>query len=532
MRMDTEQKNKIVEECKELMSKCKFDQSKTEQFCSTVSDILQDIIDYPDDDREIKCKVTKRLDCIECRINVSGNKIDPMTDGEGAEERRFRNNVNSVMFNPDTSVSAGYTSGWNHLIVKSPSRIANSKLLSDSMVKAMLLGIVAGIICKVMPDSISSIVLDKIATPIMSTLISLLMGLIGPVFFLFIIVAVSSLGSMEEFSKSGRVILRKFVLTGLWVAVLTIVVAQFFFPVFGKNDISFDIGEIESTLLGVLPGNLISPFTECNIPQIILLGIIFGVGLLIIGESGEPVREGLLKIKEWVMGVLVLMIKVLPLIPFFSTMMIVANGKAAIFIQGWKYIAATYICYIVSLLILFIAVSVRCRVSIGKLAGMLKQAALSAFFTAMPPAAMMECYSVSEKDMGIDSSFTDLWLSLGFNLLSPARTVALVLSVFFVADMTGMTVDAAILIIMLITVVQMSLAATGTTAGVTVTLETLKMSTDMVGLFSAFEMFTRNAGAAYDLTFIMLEQLDAARETGNINKGDPAEAQTDDRESA
>ena len=95
-----------------------------------------------------------------------------------------------------------------------------------------------------------------------------------------------------------------------------------------------------------------------------------------------------------------------------------------------------------------------------------------------------------------------------------------------------MTVDAAILIIMLITVVQMSLAATGTTAGVTVTLETLKMSTDMVGLFSAFEMFTRNAGAAYDLTFIMLEQLDAARETGNINKGDPAEAQTDDRESA
>ena len=70
------------------MSKWKFDQSKTEQFCSTVSDILQDIIDYPDDDREIKCKVTKRLDCIECRIDVSGNKIDPMTDGEGAEERR------------------------------------------------------------------------------------------------------------------------------------------------------------------------------------------------------------------------------------------------------------------------------------------------------------------------------------------------------------------------------------------------------------------------------------------------------------
>ena len=84
--------------------------------------------------------------------------------------------------------------------------------------------------------------------------------------------------------------------------------------------------------------------------------------------------------------------------------------------------------------------------------------------------------------------------------------------------MTGMSVDAAVLIIMLITVIQMSLASTGTTAGATATLETLKMSTDMVGLFSAFEMFTRNAGAAYDVTYLMLEQLDAARETGNINK--------------
>jgi Na+/H+-dicarboxylate symporter len=148
---------------------------------------------------------------------------------------------------------------------------------------------------------------------------------------------------------------------------------------------------------------------------------------------------------------------------------------------------------------------------------MLKQIALTAFITALAPATMQQTYTVSAKDMHIDASFTNLWLSLGYNLLSPARTISLVLAVFFVADVSGMSVDTAVLIIMLITVIQMSLASTGTTAGATATLETLKMSTDMVGLFSAFEMFTRNAGAAYDVTYIMLEQLDAARETGNIN---------------
>ena len=499
------------------MSKAKYDEAKTEQFCHIVSDILQEIIDDPDEHREIKYKITKRVDRIEFRIDASGDRIDPLNDGEGAAERRFYNTVNSVLFNPETSVSVGYTPGWNHLIVKSPSRIANSKLLNEPMVKAMLLGIAAGIICRVMPAETSGVVIDGIAAPIMSALISLLMGIMGPVFFLFIIISVSSLGSMDELTKIGKLIIKRFVLISVWVALLTIAVAQFFFPVFGKSDTSIELTAIENVLLGILPTDFITPFTQGQIPQIILMGLVFGTGLVIIGESGKPIREALLKIKEWVMGVMVMMMKILPLIPFISTMMIVANGSAAVFLQGWKYIAATYICYLLSILIVFIAVSVRCRTGIGKLCGMLKQIALTAFVTAIPPSTMRLSYEVSEKEMGIDGSFTDLWLSLGYNLLSPARTISLVLSVFFMADLTGGKVDVAVMIIMLITVVQMSLASPGTTAGATITLETLKMSTDMVGLFSAFEIFTRNAGAAYDITYSMLEQLDAARETGNLN---------------
>ena len=38
----------------------------------------------------------------------------------------------------------------------------------------------------------------------------------------------------------------------------------------------------------------------------------------------------------------------------------------------------------------------------------------------------------------------------------------------------------------------------------------MEMSTDMAGLFSTFEIFTRNAGTANDITYSMLEQLDAA----------------------
>lgn len=45
-----------------------------------------------------------------------------------------------------------------------------------------------------------------------------------------------------------------------------------------------------------------------------------------------------------------------------------------------------------------------------------------------------------------------------------------------------------------------------------------------MGIFSAFEVFTRNAAAAYDAAYSMLEQLDAARETGKINSKGSADS--------
>ena len=516
--MDLEQKEQIVTECKELMTKAKYDEPKIEQFCETVSDILQGIIDHSDEQREVQYKLRKRLDHIELKIDISGDEIDPMTEGEGAEGRRLQNAVNRVLFNPDTSVSAGYKSGWNSISIKSPSRIANSKLLNEPMVKAMLLGIIAGVICRFIPDKASGIILDQIAAPVLSTVISLLMGFIGPIFFLFIIVAISSLGSMEELTKTGKVILKRFILISLWVALISIAVALAFFPVFGKGEAGVDLPAVGEALLGILPKNFVTPFAEGQIPQVILLGIVLGVGLLVMGDRGQPIRDALGKLKEWAMGVMVLLMKILPLIPFISTMMIVANGKASIFLQGWKYIAAVYICYLLTIVIEFIVVSVRCKKRIPDLCRMLKKIATMAFVTATPPITMQMTYETSEKDMGIDASFTDVWLSLAYNLLSPARTISLVLSVFFIADMTGMTVDIALIMIMLIMVVQLSLASTGTVPSATIILETLKLPSESVGLFSAFDIFTRNAGAAYDVTYSMLEQLDAARETGKINK--------------
>ena len=386
------------------------------------------------------------------------------------------------------------------------------------MIIALILGVIAGVVLKFVPEGPKGVILDGIAAPIMSTVIDMLMAVMGPVLFLFMIVSISSLRDMENCSKIGKAIIRRCVITTVWITLLTIVVASFFFPVIGGGDSKFGIADIVSGLLNILPKNLISPFTECNIPQIILLGIVFGAALLMMGDSGKPVKDALAKVKEWVMSVLMIMMRILLLVPFISAMMIVAKGNTKVFVQGWKYIAAAYMVYLVSLLIEFIAISVRCKKSIGDLAKTLKDIVVMAFVTAMPSATIAQRNQVSEKDLHIGRSFADLWIDLSAHLLSPARTISLVLSAFFIADVSGNTIDVALMIILIITAIALSLASSGTVAGATVMLESLKLPTEMVGLFSAFEIFTGNAGAAYDAAYSMLEELDVARETGNIKE--------------
>ena len=120
--------------------------------------------------------------------------------------------MNELLFNPETSVTAGYFRGWNHLSVKSPSKVANSKLLNEPMIKALILGIIAGIICRFLPEGTRGVLLDGIAAPLMSTVVGLLMGIMGPVFFLFIIAGMSSLESLDDLTRIGKVIIRRFVI--------------------------------------------------------------------------------------------------------------------------------------------------------------------------------------------------------------------------------------------------------------------------------------------------------------------------------
>lgn len=102
-------------------------------------------------------------------------------------------------------------------------------------------------------------------------------------------------------------------------------------------------------------------------------------------------------------------------------------------------------------------------------------------------------------------------------MLSPVGPIYFVLAPFFVAEITGTPISIHFIFILLILSFQLSLAYPGNTAGNTVTFESLGLSTDYIGLFAAYNVFIKNAAAAYSMTFRMLEITEVAFATNNID---------------
>ena len=71
--------------------------------------------------------------------------------------------------------------------------------------------------------------------------------------------------------------------------------------------------------------------------------------------------------------------------------------------------------------------------------------------------------------------------------------------------------------ILMLLAVELSMASPGLTAGYTVIFQSLGMSAEYVGMFSAFSIVIKNCAAACGAAYKILEQIEAAYVTDNID---------------
>ena len=507
------------------IGKTKLSEDESQEYIETVQEMLTDYQTNLGQEAEITYRIRKRFGRVDFMAVIPGASLDPFKQGKSAERRNNQRKFNAIsLAQTATTVTYHYAPPGNNLLsIHSPLAAANNEILMQPMVQAVILGIIAGLVCQLLPPDLKSFVIDDLASPVLSTVMDLLGGIMGPIIFLSLVTSINLLDNLDEFNNLGIRIFKRFALIALFITLVVVAVSAVLFNTLRYYDADLDLGLAIQLLLDVIPTSIVDPFVNNDMPQLVVLGVLMGVSLVLPGDRVKGLATNLEQVKIWANEFMSIVLKLSPLVPFLSVFKLVGEGDISLLVMGWKYVAGAYICAVVCMVIKFVKVSYHTQVGITKLWRSFKPAMVEAFATGSEGAASKKSKSAVATDFGVKHDFSDLWLPLSQAMLAPSTTVLLTLAAFQCAEMSGTPISFGFILILVILSVELSLACPGLTASLTIMFSSLGMSTDYVGFFSAYNVLIRNMQAGFAVTYRMLEHLEEAYVLDAVDGGAPLE---------
>jgi Na+/H+-dicarboxylate symporter len=138
------------------------------------------------------------------------------------------------------------------------------------------------------------------------------------------------------------------------------------------------------TLVNIFPSNIIKPMADASMLQVIVIALLFGFGIILAGEKGEPLAKVVESLSDVSMVIMGLIIKLSPIGVFCLITPVIAENGPDILGSLALVLLAAYICYFLHAVIVYSS-------TVKIFAGL----SPVTFFKEMMPAIMMAFSSAS-----------------------------------------------------------------------------------------------------------------------------------------
>lgn len=144
----------------------------------------------------------------------------------------------------------------------------------------MGLGVLTGLVLRLLGQNVVDAVLTYLVGPLFNMGARFLTAIVSPMMLLAVIDGILSVGTPRGLDKVGRNTSLRF-LVGTFVVILCAgLMCAFCFPfqwtITDKNGTS----ALAEFITEIVPDNIVSPFVDCNMVQIVFLGTIIGIAML------------------------------------------------------------------------------------------------------------------------------------------------------------------------------------------------------------------------------------------------------------
>ncbi|SEM53071.1 aerobic C4-dicarboxylate transport protein [Gemmobacter aquatilis] len=319
--------------------------------------------------------------------------------------------------------------------------------------------------------------------PLGDGFIKLVKMIISPVIFLTIVTGLAGMGSLKGVGSVLWKSMAYFLTFSTLALIVGLIVANVVQPGAGMNiDVaSLDAGKVTeyaskahaTTLTGfvldVIPTTFTSAFVEGNILQVLFIAIIFGVGLILVGEKARPVITLFEAASHVVFRVVDILMKAAPIGAFGAFAFTIGKYGVGSIINLAALVGTFYLTAAVFIIVILGLVCVANGFSIFRLISYLKAEILLVLGTSSSESALPSLMEKMEK-AGCARPVVGLVVPTGYSFNLDGTNIYMTLAALFIAQATNTALSLEQQILLLLVAMLSSKGAAGVTGAGFITL--------------------------------------------------------------
>ena len=361
--------------------------------------------------------------------------------------------------------------GYNRVVIRAKTSQIRSLILT---LLALAGGVVIGLLLKtLLPDNIQKITINYILSPVYTMFMNALKMMIGPLVFCSVASSIADFSDLRALGKIAGKVVMFYMFTSV-LAMLMGFCAYNIFPIGSPElasavtDASADIiargktvsFSIKDTIVNIIPKNVISPFLNADMLQIIFMAIVMGLAAAALSKKMPQVKNTLVVLSGVCTKIITTLVSFIPLVVFCALAKMVLTVDISHLLNVFVWVPVVYFGDMLMVCVYMILLLVIGGLNPLKFLKKFSLAMITAYSCASSSATLPT--SVKQADaMGISKSVYSFSLPLGATINMDGTCVSLMITSLFMAKIFGITVTGSVLLSIAISIMVLSIGAPG-----------------------------------------------------------------------
>ena len=430
-------------------------------------------------------------------LRVNGAPFNPLQTTSD-DDALFSNEVMQNLLHYDDSKTVyRYENGCNEIISISPLERKPIKIPGGSITVAVVAAIICSVAVGYLSQEIQTLLLGDIITPVLSTLMSLIVTVTVFMMFFSIVSSICAVESTTMLSNMGVPVIKRFFFYDACIIALSVLISLIFFPVLSIDSTKvFHLNEIMGLVLSVIPTNFVDAFVKCNVLQVAVMAFFSGICVITIGNRVPTVKVLVAEANTLMFKIMDMVFTIMPAIIFLCIVKSLSTSTLAEAVTVWKIVAANCLAYGAFTLIMLAMLRLKTAADIPTFLKKISPAFVVSLTTGSSSASLPQSLEVSKNNLHVDEKFCNFWIPLSLVLFSPSKLVQLTVSAFYASAAANDPISVTELFIIAFLAMQMSIstpnAGGGIAASFSILLAQLGLPLELIGSLMIADVMTGN----------------------------------------